>query len=141
MKHHLLLAVPTLVLTAAGCSTQETTTASSPPSLVGRWRSVAFEGADQPPFVENTEFEFGADGTFTNRLNFQGAKQSREVAGSYAILEDTTAEAQPTGALLKVTRADGRESPPVKFWFDGEELIIADPNLDSRIRLRRVHQP
>jgi uncharacterized protein (TIGR03066 family) len=121
-----------LVVGAGGCSSPPSAARASP-SLIGQWKSVAFEGKDIVKSVKQVEFSFAADGAFTVKTTRQDAfgRVSETNEGTYEVNGDTLTVAVP-GALPQ---------EPARFSVQGDELIIEDSKLDSRVRFRRVAQP
>ena len=131
MKSAVLILVGAAALVLAGCGSTdnaETPTIKSP--LVGQWESVAFEGADTPPGLQKVTFTFGADGAF--KAVARGVEEEKELEqvreGSYRIADEA----------IEVTIPNEPTPAPTPFRFDGEELIVEDPNLESSIRLKRT---
>ena len=121
-----------LVFGAGGCSSPPSAAPTSP-SLVGQWRSVAFEGKDIVKSVKQVEFSFAADGTFMVKTTRQDAfgRVSETNEGTYEIRGDALLVAVP-GALPQ---------EPARFSVQGDELTIEDSKLDSRVRFRRIAAP
>ena len=115
----------------SGCSPAQPTPPAAPASpLVGHWRSASFEGEDIPPGIREVEFVFHEDGTFkavaTGLADGKPATQVRE--GTYSV----------TGNAVAVEVPNQPTAPATPYYFEGAELILEDPGIDSRVRFRRV---
>ena len=120
------------LLLAGGCSSVPSSE-SPPHPIVGHWRSTAFEGADVRSDLDTLSFEFRPDGSFSAVRTLKGEKkaESHKPAGTYTI----------ASATLCVTIPDldpDSQPEPAPFRIEGDELVIEDPQTDSRVRFERV---
>ena len=97
--------------------------------VVGHWQSVKLEGNDIGTFIVSIEAEFGEDFrvTLTAKLKQEGEVKTDTKKGTYKVV-----------GTKELEMTFGNETRRLKAWFQEGQLVIQDPELDSRVHYKRV---
>ncbi len=95
--------------------------------VVGTWRSVKLEGSDVGKRIVGVDAEFTEQGSVMMIAKMTQRDEVKSVVrkGEYKVALDA----------LKMTFDDETRSCPA--WFQGDRLVIQDPELDSRVHFER----